>query len=186
MSNYSNLGTINSIWDIPVRGIFIMFWLGLYSCKFSHILYFFLTNMYLTGSLLLMYWQRLQIKSYSWLSKPVFPHTLAESKLFLPLVFTKMLLSPKDVRKNSILASGGNKECLKSQVYCPRLHLGHQFTCDFEHSLFFLPWWIIYYYAKKNFFLIPQRKVNFSSGGSLQKCYFPQIVWGKVLYWPRE
>ena len=35
----------------------------------------------------------------------------------------------------------------------------------------------------KNFlFLIPRRKVNFSSRWSLQKCYFPQKVWGIVYY----
>ena len=44
------------------------------------------------------------------------PHTSAESKFFLPLVFTKMLLSAKGMRKNSILTSGGNKECHKSKV----------------------------------------------------------------------
>ena len=34
-----------------------------------------------------------------------FPHTPAESKFFLPLVFTKMLLSAKGMKKNSILTS---------------------------------------------------------------------------------
>ena len=53
------------------------------------------------------------------------------------------------MRKNSILTSGGNKECRKSQAQCPRLRLGHQFTCDFEHSLF--PWLVIYYYATREF-----------------------------------
>ena len=48
--------------------------------------------------------------------KNFFPHTPAESKFFLLLVFTKMLLSAKGMRKNSILTSGGNKECQKSQV----------------------------------------------------------------------
>ena len=105
--------------------------------------------MYLTWSLLPMHWQRLQIKSYSWLSKPVFPHTLAESKLFLPLVFTKILLSPKGVSKNIILTSKGNKECLKSQVYCPRLHFGHQLTCDFEHSLLYRPRDVKYCYMQR-------------------------------------
>ena len=74
-----------------------------------------------------------------------FPHTPSESKFVLPLVFTKMLLSAKCMRKNSILTSGGNKECRKSQAYCPRLRLGHQFTCDLEHFLFFLPQLVIYY-----------------------------------------
>ena len=46
----------------------------------------------------------------------IFPHTPAESKFFPPLVFTKMLLSAKGMRKNSILTSGGNKECRKSQA----------------------------------------------------------------------
>ena len=45
-----------------------------------------------------------------------FPHTPAENKFFLPLVFTNMLLSAKGMRKSSILTSGGNKECLKSQA----------------------------------------------------------------------
>ena len=44
------------------------------------------------------------------------PHTPAESKFFLSLVFTKMLLSAKGVRKNRILTTGGNKECRKSQA----------------------------------------------------------------------
>ena len=48
--------------------------------------------------------------------KSFFPHTPAESKFFLPLVFTKMLLSAKGMRENSILTSGGNKECHKSQA----------------------------------------------------------------------
>ena len=46
--------------------------------------------------------------------KCTFPHTPAKSKFFLPLVFTKMLLSAKGMRKNSILTSGENKECRKS------------------------------------------------------------------------
>ena len=45
-----------------------------------------------------------------------FPYTPAESKFFLPLVFTKMLLSAKGMGKNSILTLGGNKECRKSQA----------------------------------------------------------------------
>ena len=78
----------------------------------------------------------------------LFPHTPAKSKFFLPLVFTKMLLSAKGIRKKSILTSGGNKECRKSQAKRPRLCLEHQFMCDFEHSLFFLPWLVIYYYHR--------------------------------------
>ena len=38
--------------------------------------------------------------------KKNFPHTSAESKFFLPLVFRKMSLSAKGMRKNSILSSG--------------------------------------------------------------------------------
>ena len=63
--------------------------------------------------------------------KFTFPHTPAESKFFLPLVFTKMLLSAKGIRKNSILTSRGNKEFHKAQV-----------------SLFFLPWLVMYYSAE--------------------------------------
>ena len=51
------------------------------------------------------------------LKKNVFSSYPAESKFFLPLVFTKMLLSGKGMRKNSIiLTSGGNRECRKSQA----------------------------------------------------------------------
>ena len=39
---------------------------------------------------------------------------------------------------------------------------------------------------EKYIFLIPQWKVIHSSRWSLQKCYFPQEVWGKIVYWPRE
>ena len=39
--------------------------------------------------------------------KVCFPHTPAEITFFLPLVFTKMLLSARGMRKNSILTSGG-------------------------------------------------------------------------------
>ena len=74
-------------------------------------------------------------------NKSFFSLTPVESKFFLPLVFTKMLLSAKGMRKNSIVTSGGNKECRKSQL--------NQFTCGFEHSSFFLPWLVIYYFHKE-------------------------------------
>ena len=44
----------------------------------------------------------------------------------------------------------------------PPSRLGHQFTCDFEHSLFFLPWLIIYYfYSKKKSFFLSQKRILF-------------------------
>ena len=46
----------------------------------------------------------------------IFSHTPAESKFFLPLVFTKMLLSAKGMRKNSILTSGGNKNTINHRL----------------------------------------------------------------------
>ena len=48
--------------------------------------------------------------------KSFFHHTPTKSRFFLPLVFTKMLLFAKVMRKNSILTSGRNEECRKSQA----------------------------------------------------------------------
>ena len=42
----------------------------------------------------------------------------------LPTVLTKVPLFAEGMRKNSIRDSGVNKECLKQQVYHPRLRLG--------------------------------------------------------------
>ena len=42
----------------------------------------------------------------------------------LPAVLTKVPLFAEGMRKNSIRDSGVNKECLKPQVYHPRLRLG--------------------------------------------------------------
>ena len=43
---------------------------------------------------------------------------------------------------------GVNKECLKQQIYHPRLCLGRWFTCCFEQSLYFLPPGETYYFQK--------------------------------------
>ena len=42
----------------------------------------------------------------------------------LPAVLTKVPLFAEGMRKNCIRDSGVNKECLKQQVYHPRLRLG--------------------------------------------------------------
>ena len=45
-----------------------------------------------------------------------------------------------------LLASEVNEKCRKSRGQCPRLYLGHQFTCDFKNSSFFLSQLVIYYF----------------------------------------
>ena len=47
----------------------------------------------------------------------------AKASHFLPVVLTKVPLTAEGMRKNRMRDSGVNKECLKQQVYRPRLHL---------------------------------------------------------------
>ena len=66
----------------------------------------------------------LVINYYEIYRKYFFLIPLAKVAQSLPAVLTKVPLFAEGMRKNSIRDSGVNKECLKQQVYHPRLRLG--------------------------------------------------------------
>ena len=58
----------------------------------------------------------------------------------LPSAKVAILFSTVYINKNiflykypKVLASEVNEKCRKSQGKCPRLYLGHQFTCDYKN-----------------------------------------------------
>ena len=101
-----------------------------------------------------------------------------------PLRQTELPLLRLEAKKNiHLLASEGNEECCKSQANCPRLYLGHQFTCDFKDSLFYLSQLVIYYFFFiffQNFYKIHQGFSRYFSFQSMKNRFFSSSTGAKA------
>ena len=122
MLKINNLNSINSIryYSVTVTNNITFFRYGgrrakrsggLASLVFITVIFWCSIIMLLSISLRPILNWHLKIPPIFYEVKVSFPHTLVESKFFLPLVFKKMLLSAKVMRKCTILTSKTNKEC---------------------------------------------------------------------------